>query len=146
MKTIDTNILVYGHREEFDRHNKALSLIKELCEGDEPIIILWPCIYEFLRIVTHSRLFYPPTPLSLALEAIEGILNSPCIITVGETRRHITCLNEMTSKGSCKGNLVFDAHIAALMKEHGIDEILTTDKDFHRFPGLTVTDPFQSGD
>jgi len=144
MKTVDTNILVYAHREEFDRHEAAVTLLRTLATSAEPWVLLWPCLYEFVRVVTHPRVFSPPTPLADALEALEGLLSSPSVVTVSETSRHGAWFARLLKDSNCTGNLVFDAHIAALMKEHGISEIITSDRDFHRFPGITVTNPFVS--
>ena len=142
MRTVDTNILVYAHREEFDRHPAALELLKTIAGSLEPWVLLWPCLYEFVRVVTHRRLFDPPTSVEHALEAVEGLLASPSVLLIGETQRHASWFSLMIRASGATGNLVFDAHIAALMKEHGIHEIVTTDRDFHRFPGIRMFHPF----
>ena len=144
MKTVDTNILVYAHREEFPRHQSALDLLRDIALSPEPWILLWPCLYEFVRVVTHPKLFAPPTPMDDAIGAVEGLLASPSVLLVGEGQRHPAWFSRMLREAGATGNLAFDAHIAALMKEHGIDEIITSDRDFHRFPGIRVFNPFQA--
>jgi uncharacterized protein len=129
---IDTNVLVYAHREEAPHHTAARELVRDLAEGDAPWALPWPCVYEFLRVVTHPRVFAPPTEIEVAVEAVVALLESP-----SHLRRAVV-------DGRASGNLVHDAHIAALLVEHGVAEFLTADRDFSRFQGLTVRDPFQS--
>lgn len=142
MRVVDTNILVYAHREEFQRHETALGYLRDIACSPEPWVLLWPCLYEFVRVVTHPRLFEPPTPLEQAIEAVEGLLASPSVLLVGEGKRHSAWFSKALRRAGATGNLAFDAHIAALMKEHGISEIVTADRDFHRFPEITVVNPF----
>ncbi len=142
MIAIDTNILIYARREEAPYHHEAKELLKNLAEGDELWAIPWPCIYEFLRVVTHPKIFDPPTPLDIALEDIGSLIESPSIILLGEGVDHFTHLRYMVSSGRTIGHLAHDAHIAALIREHGIDELWSTDRDFTRFPGIQVRNPF----
>ena len=88
MIAIDTNILVYARREEAPHHRKARSLLTALAEGDQPWALPWPCIYEYLRVVTHPRVFDPPTDLGSALEDLEGLLESPSLSLLGEGPAH----------------------------------------------------------
>jgi len=140
---LDTNILVYARRRESPHHAAALKLLTGLAEGDEPWALPWPCIYEFLRVVTHRRVFDPPTPLEAALEDIESLLESPSLILLGEGPSHAAQMGRAISSGQAAGNLVHDAHIAALAIEHGVRELWTTDRDFARFPNLASRNPFE---
>lgn len=141
MFTIDTNVLVYAHREEFGVHDKAKKLLNKIAQSYDPWVLLWPCIYEFIRIITHPKLFHPPTPVDLGLEAVKSLHNA-CTAILGETKQHHKWFMSIISETKCKGNHVFDAHIAALMREHGIDEIITSDKDFYQFSWIKVIKPF----
>jgi uncharacterized protein len=143
VKTVDTNVLVYAHREEFPQHATALKTLTAIATAVEPWVLLWPCLYEFVRVVTHPKVFDPPTPLDEAVAAVEGLLASPSVLTVSEGSRHPIWFARTIRAGGATGNLAFDAHIAALMREHAIDEIVTADRDFHRFPGLRISNPFQ---
>lgn len=143
MIALDTNVLVYARREEFPEHDQASRLLRELAEGSRMWALPWPCVYEFLRVVTHPRVFDPPTELSSALEDLESLLQSPSLILLGEGRAHFSRLKESASAARVFGNLVHDAHIATLCLEHGVTELLTRDRDFGRFEGLVVRDPFQ---
>ena len=142
MIALDTNILVYARRREAPHHQAARRLLSELAEGDVPWAIPWPCIYEFLRVVTHARVFNPPTPLAEALEDVESLLESPSLVLLSEARGHASHLIKLTLSADARGNLVHDAHIAALILQHGVSELLTCDRDFARFPGVRWRDPF----
>jgi toxin-antitoxin system PIN domain toxin len=139
---LDTNILVYARREELPFHAKARALLTDLAEGDRPWALPWPCVYEFLRVITHPRVFDPPTELSTALGDLDSLLNSPSLALLGEGPTHPTHLSRMVREGHAAGNLVHDAHIAALVIEHGVREFWTTDRDFSRFPGVSLKNPF----
>lgn len=145
MIALDTNVLVYSRRQETARHVEARALVKGLAEGREPWAIPWPCIYEFLRVVTHPRVFDPPTPLDAAIDDLESLFDSPSLQLLGESPSHRSHFLRVVLSGKASGNLVHDAHIAALAIEHGVRELWTTDLDFSRFPGLRVRDPFEIG-
>jgi toxin-antitoxin system PIN domain toxin len=140
---LDTNILVYARRQESAHHAAARALLKRLAEGDEPWGLPWPCIYEFLRVVTHPRVFDPPTDSRVALDDLESLLDSPSLTLMGEGPSHPAHLRQAVEAGGAAGNIVHDAHIAALVVEHGASELWTTDRDFSRFPGLRVRNPFE---
>jgi toxin-antitoxin system PIN domain toxin len=141
MIALDTNILVYARREELPQHRGARALLTRLAEGTAAWALPWPCVYEFLRVVTHPRVFDPPTDLDTALEDLESLLASPSLVLLGEGPGHLGHLRRMVLEGRASGNLVHDAHVAALVLEHGARELWTTDRDFARFPGLTLRDP-----
>ncbi|MFI5387951.1 MAG: TA system VapC family ribonuclease toxin [Fimbriimonadales bacterium] len=142
MLAVDTNILVYSEIVSSAHHRAARRLLTELVEGPVAWAIPWPCVYEFLRVVTHPRVFSPPAPLDLALHDLDQILASPTLVLLSETERHAEVMNSVVSESGVTGNLLHDAHIAALCIEHGVAELLTGDRDFSRFP-LRVKNPFR---
>ena len=142
MIALDTNILVQARREELDHHGAAGRLLRELAEGDEPWSIPWPAVYEFLRVVTHPRVFDPPTRLETALEDLESLFASPSLVLLGESGSHAGHMRRAVADGEARGNLAHDAHIAALCLEHGVHELWTMDRDFGRFSGLECRNPF----
>lgn len=144
MRAVDTNILVYARRQEPPEHPVARRVLAELSTGAEPWALPWPCIYEFLRIVTHPRVFHPPTPIRAAWQAIELLLDSPSVVVLSEGERHRAIVTDLLRDSPVTGNLLHDAHIAALLIERGVAEILTADEDFRRFPKLKVTNPFRA--
>jgi uncharacterized protein len=138
---VDTNILVYARRGESAHHQAAARLLRELAEGQAAWALPWPCVYEFLRVVTHPRVFDPPTDLDAAVEDLLSLLGSPSLTLLGEGPDHPSHLRRAVRAGRAAGNLAHDAHIAALAFEHGVRELWTTDRDFARFPGLTIRNP-----
>lgn len=142
MIALDTNILVHARRREMEHHAAAAQLLGSLANGDEPWAIPWPCLYEMVRVLTHPRVFRPPTPLPRLLEDLESLLGAPSLILLGEGPRHRGHMLAALSAGDARGNLAFDAHIAALVMEHGVTEFWTLDRDYGRFPGVPARNPF----
>lgn len=142
MQAIDTNVLVYSEIVTSAHHRAARRLLTGLAEGPIAWAIPWPCVYEFLRVVTHSRVFAPPVPLEIALHDLGQILASPTLVLLSETERHAEVMMAVVNESQASGNLLHDAHIAALCIEHGVSELLTGDRDFSRFP-LRVANPFR---
>ena len=141
MIAVDSNILVYAHREDSQWHDAAYACIAELAEGLAPWVIAWPCIHEFLAIVTHPRIYAPPTPLEKAMEQIEAWLESPSLTMVAETDDYWIQLQSILQTGRVSGPQVHDARIIALCLQHGVSELWTADRDFSRFPGLNFRNP-----
>lgn len=133
---------MFARREETPFHRDAVRLLREFATGSEPWAIPWPCIYEFLRVVTDPRVFDPPTPLDAALEDLGRLLESPSLSLLGEGPAHPSHLTRTLRTGEVSGNLVHDGHIAALCIEHGVRVLLTADRDFTRFAPLKVRNPF----
>ncbi len=142
MIAVDTNVLVYAEITSSEHHVIALARVRELTEGAMPWALPWPCVYEFLRVVTHPRVYHPPVPAAIARADIALILASPSLVLLSETARHTEVLDAVLSESGVTGNLVHDAHIVALCREHGVREILTADGDFRRFSGVKITNPF----
>jgi uncharacterized protein len=138
---VDTNILVYAHREDSSWHNPACRVVTELAEGRSLWAIPWPCIYEFLAIVTHPRIYNPPTPLRLALEQVDAWTESPSLVLLAESEGNWARLRGLLAAGKAAGPQVHDARIAALCGHHGVKELWTADRDFGRYPGLPVRNP-----
>ena len=142
MIAVDTNILVYAHREESSWHDAALTRITELADGRSLWAIPWPCIHEFLAIVTHPRIYAPPTPLNAAIVQIEAWFESPSLVLLAETEGYWPELRSALEQGRINGPQVHDARVAAICQDHGVRELWTADRDFGRFPMLNVRNPF----
>lgn len=138
MIAVDTNILIYAHRAETDLHQISLKRLTALAEGREPWAIPVFCITEFLRVVTHARVFNPPSKPQLAIRFVEELLESPTCRVVSPGDEFIEHLKTLMLQADVRGNLVFDAQIAAVCQEQGISDILTNDRDFNRFSRLNV--------
>jgi toxin-antitoxin system PIN domain toxin len=141
MIAVDTNILVYAHREDSPFHDKAYESILELAEGRTPWAIPWPCIHEFLAITTHPKIFSPPTPLSAAIDQVEAWIESPSLILLLESEGYWPQFRRIVKAGHVAGGQIHDARIAALCELQGVKELWTADRDFTRFPGLNVRNP-----
>jgi hypothetical protein len=138
---VDTNILVYAHREDASWHGAALDAITGLAEGRSAWAIPWPCLHEFLAIVTHPRIYRPPTPIAIALDQVSAWLESPTLVKLAENESYWDALRECLSAGRVAGPQVHDARIAALCLAHGVRELWTHDRDFGRFSALVVRNP-----
>lgn len=141
MIAVDSNLLVYAHREDSPWHEAAYARIVELAEGHAPWAIPWPCIHEFLAIVTHPRIYAPPTPLDKAIDQVEAWLESPSLVLISESEDYWLQLRSLLQTGRVSGPQVHDARVAALCQQHGVRELWTADKDFGRFPNLNVRNP-----
>jgi len=138
---VDSNILVYAHREDSEWHAAAYAKLADLAEGRGAWAIPWPCVHEFLAIVTHPRIYSPPTPLPAAIDQVEAWLESPSLVLLAESDVHWQTLRETLATGKIAGAQVHDARIAALCLQHGVKELWSADRDFGRFPNLTVLNP-----
>ena len=136
MIAVDTNILVCAHREGLDRHQEALTRLRQLAEGPDPWALPVFCAGEFVRVVTHPRLFDPPSSLKQALAALDRIAGSPTCRLLAPGDRFMDLFAECLHDADARGNLVFDAQIAAVCREHGARHLLTLDRDFDRFSGI----------
>jgi len=136
---VDTNVLVYAHREELPQHRRARARLTALAEGAARWSIPIFCLGEFLRVSTHPRLFDPPFTSEEACEAVERILASPSLRVLLPGERFWTLVAEAVREARATGNLIFDAQIVALCRESGVSLLLTEDRDFARFTSFPTT-------
>jgi toxin-antitoxin system PIN domain toxin len=141
MIAVDTNLLVYAHREDSAWHAAAATRMAELAEGRAPWAIPWPCVHEFLAIVTHPRIYSPPTPLATALDQVDAWLESPSLALLAESDGYWSELRTLVRDGQIAGPQIHDARIAALCRHHGVRELWTADRDFGRFAGIGHRNP-----
>ena len=140
MIAVDTNVLVDAHRRESARHEVALRRLSEIAESDAPWGLPVFCLAEFVRVATHRRVFSPPSALADALEFLDQILESPSVRVLLPTPGFPAAFRQQCISAGVRGNLVFDAQIAAVCREHGVDQLLTADRDFARFATLKVVE------
>lgn len=141
MIAVDTNILVHSHRRESPWHDAAAACVRELAEGTASWAIPWPCVHEFVAVVTHERIFSPPTPLPLALEQVAGWVESPSLVWLAESSGYWNVFMQVVERAKVTGPRIHDARIAALCIHHGVRELLSADRDFSRFGELTTRNP-----
>jgi uncharacterized protein len=141
---VDTNILVYAHRRDSPWHELAAAVMRDLAEGTASWALPWPCLHEFFSIVTHERIFSPPTTASKAVQQIGAWLASPSLVLLSETDGYWDVLQHSISSSKIIGPRVHDGRIAALCVHHGVRELLSADRDFTRFAGLKTRNPLVS--
>jgi uncharacterized protein len=144
MIAVDSNLLVYAHREDSPLHAPLSRVIVGLAEGRAPWGIPWPCLHEFLAVTTHPRIYAPPTPLASAVAQIEAWLESPGLVLLAEDEAYWPRLRALVLDGKISGPKVHDARIAAICLQQGVEELWTVDRDFSRFPALRVRNPLKS--
>jgi toxin-antitoxin system PIN domain toxin len=138
---VDTNILVYAHRADSTWHKQADRVVQELAEGSASWAIPWPCLYVFFAIVTHPRIYRPPTPPTDALIQIDHWLEAPTLILLHESDGFWDRLRPLLERSAAQGGMVHDARIAALCLRYGVKRLLSADRDFSRFPELRTSNP-----
>lgn len=141
MIAVDTNLLVFAHREDSPWHEAAYARLAELAAGRAAWAIPWPCLHEFLAIVTHPRIYLPPTPLATALDQVEAWVESPSLVLLAEPEGYWQELRAVLETGRITGPQIHDARIAAICRIYGVQELWSADRDFNRFPGLPVRNP-----
>lgn len=141
MIALDTNLLVYAHRVEMPFHEVARRCVAGLAESGSPWAIPWPCIHEFCSVATNPRIFKPPTPLAGATKQVDRWLESPSLVLLNESPTHWTTFRSLLATSGVRGATVHDARIAAICLDHGVRELWSADRDFNRFPTLTVRNP-----
>ena len=141
MIAVDTNLLVYGHREESPWHQAASLRIRELAEGRAAWALPWPCLHEFFAIVTHPRIYNPPTPVGKAIDQVDAWLESPSVVVLSESEGYWPTLRASIQAGRIVGPQVHDARVAALCQHHGVKELWTADRDFSRFRNVRTRNP-----
>jgi len=141
MIAVDTNILVYAHREDSPWHEQAFACLVSLAQGRAAWAIPWPCLHEFLAIVTHPKIYNPPSPLQTALAQVDAWLEAPGLVPLAETGSYWPELRGLLTAGRVAGAQVHDARVAALCRLHGVTELWSADRDFGRFPALKTRNP-----
>jgi toxin-antitoxin system PIN domain toxin len=138
---VDTNILVYAHRADAARHAAAHARLTDLLEGARACAVPWPCVHEFLAVVTHPRIYDPPSSVDQALTAVAAWRESPALAFLGEGQDHLSLLGDLLRAASIRGARVHDARIAAICLAHEVESLWTADRDFSYFPGLRTHNP-----
>jgi uncharacterized protein len=140
---IDVNVLVYAHKREAPDHDRHRTWLESVLRAEQAYGMSELVVSSFLRIVTHPRVFDPPSPLDLALRFAAEVLERPNCVRLSPGPRHWSIFTALLSRAGARGNLVPDAYLAALAIEHGC-EWITTDRDYSRFEGLKWRHPLQA--
>jgi len=138
---VDTNILVYAHRRDCVFHEAASAAVRALAEAPAPWAIPWPCLHEFLAVVTSPRIFKTPTSIDKALRQVHAWRSAPSLSLLHEAPGYWECLQDVLARSRVRGPQVHDARIAALCVFHRVRELWTADRDFSRFSSIATHNP-----
>ncbi|MGL4745078.1 MAG: type II toxin-antitoxin system VapC family toxin [Dermatophilaceae bacterium] len=141
MIALDTNLLVYAHREDSPHHRVAATVLERAATAPGGCAVPWPCIHEFLAVVTHPRIYDPPSPVADVLSAVQALVEAPGVHLIGEGPDHAERLGSLLRSAPVVGPRVHDARIAAICLSHGVDALWSADRDFSWFPALRVVNP-----
>jgi len=141
MIAVDTNILVYAHRGDSKFHAPAERALAALAEGNSPWAIPFPCIHEFVSVVTSPRIYSPPTPLEIALDQIEAWIESPQLRLLSERDNYWSEFKRQCLRSQIVGPKVHDARIISICIDSGVKKLWTADRDFSRFNGIELINP-----
>ncbi len=136
----DVNVLIYAHREDAVDHERYRRWLESVMASEAPYGVSDVVLSGFLRIVTHPRIFDPPTPLARALDFVEAFRAEPNAISISPGGRHWATFTSLCKRTGAKGAVIPDAYLAALAIESG-SEWVTADRGFARFPGLKWSHP-----
>lgn len=142
MILVDANVLLYAEDSTSPNHHKAREWWDAQLSGSSPVCLCWTVLSAFIRIGTNRRVFERPLSLEGAVARVESWMDQPCTRLVYPTEQHWPIFREMLQQGQAVGNLVTDAHLAALAVEHGC-ALCSTDSDFARFPKLKWQNPLR---
>jgi toxin-antitoxin system PIN domain toxin len=136
----DVNILLDASNNAAVRHRPAQRWLTQILNGDEPVGFSWTVLIGFIRICTRSGVLTSPLPPARAFDLVEGWLARPNVVVLEPSTRHLEILRGLVEPLGAGGNVLPDAHLAALAIEHG-GTVATRDHDFGRFKGLKWQDP-----
>jgi uncharacterized protein len=140
--SLDVNVLLYASDRSYERHEAARRFLDSCAEGPELLCLAWPTLMAYLRIATHPSIFAAPLSPSDAFENVNALLGMPHVRAVSELDGFADAYKRVTDGLVVRGNLVPDAHLAAILFQHGIRALYSSDRDFRKFTTLDVRDPF----
>ena len=138
----DVNVLLYASDSSSPVHEPARSFLKQAAAGDDLFCLVWPTVMSYLRIATHPGIFSASLAPKEALRNVDALVGLPHVRLLAEEDGFLEIYREVTGTFPVRGNLVPDAHLVALLKQHGVRTLYTRDGDFRKFPFLDVRDPF----
>ena len=141
--SVDVNVLLYASDTSSPKHPEAIRFLKQRASDPDLFCIAWSTLIAFLRISTHPRIFARPLSPDDALGNVESLLSLPRVRMLSEEEGFLEVYREVTARFPVRGNLVPDAHLAALLRQHGVSRLYTVDRDFRKFDFLEVADPFE---
>ncbi len=140
--SVDVNVLLYASDRSSDRHARARNFVESCAAGPEILCLAWPTLMSYLRIATHPRIFAAPLSPHHAAGNVRALLGLPHVRALSELDGFLDAYGRVAGDIAVRGNLVPDAHLAAILFQHGVRTLYTSDRDFRRFESLDVRDPF----
>jgi toxin-antitoxin system PIN domain toxin len=140
--TVDANVLLHASDSSSPVGPRAREFLESIARSGELLYVFWPVAMSYLRIATHPAIFERPLTPDVALANLESLLGLPNVRSPGEADGFWAVYRSVTGAQAVRGNLVSDAHVAALMRQYDVDAIWTRDLDFRRFPGIRIRDPY----
>jgi toxin-antitoxin system PIN domain toxin len=140
--SLDVNVLLYASDRSSDRHDRARRFVESCAAGPEILCLAWPTLMSYLRIATHPRIFSAPLSPNEALANIGALLGLAHARAVSELDGFMDAYKHVAGDIPVRGNLVPDAHVAAILFQHGVRTLYSNDRDFRKFQTLEVRDPF----
>lgn len=138
----DVNILLYASDTKSPYFERARSFIETCMAQKEVFSLGWPTVMSYLRIATHPAIFDHPLSPDEAMANIKTLLDLPHARFLSEEEGFWEVYRDTTVEVPTRGNLVPDAHLVALLRQHGVKILYTHDRDFWKFAFLDVRDPF----
>ncbi len=138
---IDVNILLYASDTNSPQHEKAAAFLERSAGGDEVFCLAWLTLMSYIRMATHPTIFERPLSHVDAVRNVEALVGTPMCRVIGEEDGFWEVYRRVTDEVPTRGNLVPDAHLAAVLIQHGVVQLFTHDRDFRKFPALRVIDP-----
>ena|SRR5207249_2996534 len=136
----DVNVLIYAFRVDSPRHDEYRKWLDQRLRSKEAFGLSDLVLSGVLRVLTHPRVFAPPTPSAPALAFVTALRQQPNVVLIHPGSRHWEIFTDLCRTSGARGNLIADAYHAALAIEHGA-EWITTDRDYARFTGLRWKHP-----
>lgn len=141
--SVDANLLLYASDKSSRHHEAASRFVAGRPDDPDLLCLTWPTLMSYLRIATHPRIFAHPLSPDEALSNVSALLTLPRARILSEDEGFLEVYREVTGAFPVRGNLVPDAHLAALLRQHGVAKLYTADTDFRRFEFLEVRDPLR---
>ncbi|MGE0043343.1 MAG: TA system VapC family ribonuclease toxin [Vicinamibacterales bacterium] len=140
--SLDANVLLFASDRTCDRHRAAREFLDSCATSPEVLCVTWPTLMAYLRIATHPRIFAAPLAPEEAWANVKALLALPHARAVSEQDGFMDAYLHVTAGTTVRGNLVPDAHVAAILFQNGVRTLYSNDRDFRKFESLDVRDPF----
>jgi hypothetical protein len=138
---VDVNLLLYASDSSCPQHARAAAFLDDCAAKGQVFCLAWLTLMSYLRMATHPRIFTQPLTPQAAMGNVEALMALPHCRVIGEQVGFWAVYRQVTGDVPTRGNLVPDAHLAAILRQNGIATLYTHDRDFRKFSFLDVRDP-----